>query len=149
MKRHIHLRRCFATRRFSAETWAIQLPIAAADVVMLACEISLLLHGRSDQLSILVDRGKKLVLSVHDAESTVTGADGSPSAVRLSRNDTEVVLCYLLDWYRDGFAETKHIDIDLIGDKSMGQDCTLVLEAENPRPPIPGEEAERIIRKMQ
>jgi len=148
MRRHLQLRHSITTQRFDARSWAIELPVAASDVVPLACEITLLRYGRSDQLSLLFDKGKKLMVSIAETHSTVTGAADSPSSLSLGRNDAEFLLCFLLTWYRDGVAEANHIDIELIGSQSAGEDCTLVVQAENSRPPIPGDEAERILREM-
>ena len=148
MKRHLRLRHPFTTQRFDARSWAIELPIAASDVIPLVCEVSLLLLGRSDQLSLLYDNRHKLVVSLCDSLSRVTGSDENPATLSLSRSDLEFVNCFLLTWYRDGVAETNHVDIELAGSSSVGEDCTLVIQAENSRPPLPGDETERILREM-
>ena len=148
MRRHIQLRQSFSTRRFDVGAWAIELPIAASDVVPLVCEITLLLYGRSDQLSLLFDRGRKLVISVCEGKSAVTGSDDNPSSLSLNRSDAEFFLCFLLTWYRDRVAEANHIDVELVGSQSAGKDCTLVIKAEESQPPLSGDEAERILREM-
>lgn len=149
MKRHILLRQSFSTRRFNVQAWAIELPVAASDVIPLVCEISLLLYGRSEQLSLLFDRGRKLVLSVREGESNVTGLDDNPSSLSLNRSDAEFVLSFLLTWYRDGIAEANHVDVELVGSQAAGKDCTLVIMAEKSQPPLSGGEAERILREME
>lgn len=148
MRRHIQLRHAFETCRFDARSWAIELPLVGSEVANLICEITLLLFGRSNQLSLLFAEEKKLLLTVSNGNSTVGGSDSSPSSVSLSRNDLEFVLCYLLTWYRDGTAEVNHIDVELEGIESVGPDCTLVVKAEQSQPPLPGKEAERILRDM-
>ena len=149
MRRHLQLRQSFSTRRFDTGAWAIELPIAASEVVPLVCEITLLLYGRSDQLSLLFDRGRKLVVSVCEGKSVVEGSDNSPSSLSLNRSDAEFLLCFLLTWYRDGVAEVNHIDVELVASQSAGKDCTLVVKAETSQPPLPGDEAERILREME
>ncbi|MCG8648300.1 MAG: hypothetical protein MI861_00620 [Pirellulales bacterium] len=148
MKRHLQLRQSITTQRFNARSWAIEMPVAASDVVPLVCEISLLLCDRSDQLSLLFDKGKKLMVSVAETSLAISGAVNDPLSLSLRRSDAEFLLCFLLTWYRDGVAEANHVDIELVGNQSVGEDCTLVVQAENSRPPIPGDEAERILRKM-
>lgn len=147
MKRSIRLRHSFSTRRFDVRAWAIDLPIAASDVVPLVCEIAMLLYGRSDQLSLLFDRGRKLVVSI--GESAVIGSNDSVSSVSLARNEVEFILGFLLTWYRDGVAEANHIDVELVGSQSAGRDCTLVITAEESQPPLSGDEAGRILREME
>ena len=149
MRRHAQLQQSFSTRRFNKRAWAIELPVAASDVVPLVCEIMLLLHDRSDQLSLLFDRGRKLVISVCEGKSAVKGSDDSPSSLSLNRSDAEFILCFLLTWYRDGIAEASHIDVELAASQSAGEDCTLIVKAEKSRPPLPGEETERILREME
>lgn len=148
MKRNLRLQQPFLTHRFDVRSWAVELPITTSDVAPLVCEISLLLFGRSDQLSLLFDKGRKLIVSLVEDSSRIAGSKEGTMSLRLTRRDLEFIICFLLTWYRDGLAETNHIDIDLIGSSSIGEDCTLVLQAENSQPPLPGNEAERIIRKI-
>jgi len=110
--------------------------------------MSLLLFGRSDQLSLLFDIGNKLIVSVVDSSSEIAGSDETPMSLRLGRRDVEFMMSFLLTWYRDGVAETNHIDIELVGSPLAGEDCTLVIQAENSRPPLSGDEAERLLRDM-
>ena len=149
MRRHLQLRNSFETQRFDERSWAVELAIVNSEVSSIICELTLLLYGRSDQLSLLFESKKKIVVSVAQSESAIIGSDDRFSSLSLNRNDAEFLLCFLLTWYRDGVAEVNHIDIELIGSQSDGKDCTLVVKAENSQAPLPGDEAERILRELK
>lgn len=148
MKRHLRLRQLFETKRFNKDSWAIILPVSSGDVVALICEISLLLFDRSEQVSLLFESGQKLIVSKTDGDSRVSGSDADAGPLCMSRRDLESLFCFLLTWYRDGIAEVNHIDIELRADASVGQDCTIVIQSEVSQPPLPGNEAARIVRQM-
>jgi hypothetical protein len=150
MKRHVRIQQPFTTHRFDVRSWAIELPIAASDVVAIICELSLLLFGRSEQLSVLCGNERKLVISLGNRVSQMPQSveESAAIAFSLSRNDLEVVTCYLLTWYRDGAAETKHIDIPILSNRAAGEDCTLVIHAAISRAPMTGDDAERMLRHL-
>lgn len=148
MRRHLQLRQAFETLRFDPENWAIELPIVGSEVPILICEITLLLFGRATQLSLLFPGQKKVLLTLSDGSSTVDGNDLQPLSLNLSRNDLEFVLGYLSTWYRDGTAEVNHIDVELKERRDAESDCTLIFKADQSRPHLSGEDAERILREM-
>ena len=148
MRRHVQLRQSIETFRFDPRSWAIELPIVGSEVPLLICETTLLLFGRATQLTLLFPDQKKVLLTVSNERSIVEGTVEQPTTIKLSRNDLEFVLAYLITWYRDGAAAVNHIDIDLMGTEAIGTDCTLVVKADQSQPPLTGEEAERILREM-
>ena len=148
MKRHLQLRRCFSTQRFDARSWAIRVQIESTEVAQLCCELMLLLFEKAEKLSLLFEQNHKLTLAVTSEQSRTTGGNQNTIPVNLSRRDLELLLGFLLTWYRDGVAEVSHIDIELISDNASGKDCTLVVEANSSRPPLPAEEVERMLKNM-
>lgn len=148
MKRHLQLRHPFVTQRFDANSWAIRVQIESTAVAPLCCELMMLLFEKAEKLSLLFGHNHKLILAVTSEMSHATGDNEKAIPINLSRIDFEFLLGFLLSWYRDGIAEVNHVDIELRSDNASGNDCTLVIEAEISRPPMPSEEVERILKNM-
>jgi hypothetical protein len=106
----------------------------------------LLIFGKSNQLT-LSSASSDAVLAVSKEKSSVEVHDNRRFLMSMSRNDLDFIVCYLLAWYRDGFAEVDHIDLELIGTEDRGRNCTLVVRAEASRYPMNGEEAQRMLRE--
>jgi len=96
MRRHLRLKQAFTSHRFNERSWAVQLLISASDVVPLMCEMSLLLYDRSDQISLLFDKERKLTVSAVDSSSRVNFTDKSVVTFELGRSDLEHAICFLL-----------------------------------------------------
>lgn len=148
MKRHLQLRYTFNVQRYSTDAWSIGLPIATLEVAPLCCELSLLLLEKVEAISLLFTNGSKLVISITTENSRVTNFETKTISIALCRRDLEMVLCFLLIWYRDSVAEVNHLDIDLVSTTSFGPDCTLIVEAEESRLPLTADEAMKILKEM-
>jgi hypothetical protein len=109
---------------------------------------ALLIFGKSNQLT-LSSASSDTVLAVSKEYSSVEVRDTRRFLVSMSRNDLEFIVSYLLAWYRDGFAEVNHIDLELSGAEDCGRNCTLVVRAEASRYPMNGEEAQRMLRELK
>ena len=68
---------------------------------------------------------------------------GSQLSVRISMNQLELCLAFLLRYLRDGTSDVDHIDLEE-GPTPKGP-TTLVLKVPRARPPISAEEARRLI----
>ena len=148
MNRRLELRQSLETCRFDAINWAVELTVRSSEVTSLICELTLLIFGKSNQLT-LSSASSDTVLAVSKEKSSVEVCDTRRFLVSMSRNDLEFIVCYLLAWYRDGFAEVDHIDLELSGTEDCGRNCTLVVRAEASRYPMDGEEAQRMLRELK
>jgi hypothetical protein len=148
MNRRLELRQSLETCRFDATNWAAELTVRSSEVTSLICELTLLIFGKSNQLT-LSSASSDTVLAVSKENSSVEVRDTRRFLVSMSRNDLEFIVSYLLAWYRDGFAEVNHIDLELIGAEDCGRNCTLVVRAEASRYPMNGEEAQRMLRELK
>lgn len=148
MNRRLELRQSLETCRFDATNWAAELTVRSSEVTSLICELTLLIFGKSNQLT-LSSASSDTVLAVSKEYSSVEVRDTRRFLVSMSRNDLEFIVSYLLAWYRDGFAEVNHIDLELSGAEDCGRNCTLVVRAEASRYPMNGEEAQRMLRELK
>jgi hypothetical protein len=148
MNRRLELRQSLETCRFDATNWAAELTVRSSEVTSLICELTLLIFGKSNQLT-LSSASSDTVLAVSKENSSVEVRDTRRFLVSMSRNDLEFIVSYLLAWYRDGFAEVNHIDLELSGAEDCGRNCTLVVRAEASRYPMNGEEAQRMLRELK
>ena len=148
MNRRLELRQSLETCRFDATNWAAELTVRSSEVTSLICELTLLIFGKSNQLT-LSSASSDTVLAVSKEKSSVEVRDTRRFLMSMSRNDLEFIVSYLLAWYRDGFAEVDHIDLELSGAVDCGTNCTLVVRAEVSRYPMNGEEAQRMLRELK
>ncbi len=148
MNRRLELRQSLETCRFDATNWAAELTVRSSEVTSLICELTLLIFGKSNQLT-LSSASSDTVLAVSKEKSSVEVRDTRRFLMSMSRNDLEFIVSYLLAWYRDGFAEVDHIDLELSGAEDCGTNCTLVVRAEVSRYPMNGEEAQRMLRELK
>ena len=149
MNRRLELRQSLEICRFDATNWAVELKVRSLEVTSLICELTLLIFGRSHQLTLSFAGSDTIVLGVTAEKSSVEVCGIRRLLVSMNRNDLEFIMCYLITWYRDGFAEVDHIDLELSGTEDCGSDCTLVVKAESWQHIMTGEEAERMLRERK
>lgn len=146
MKRHVELKNPLLTTCYSDGSSSVGVTIDAVSVQRLCCELMLLLYEKSLQLTLRCGTKSRLVLTVGGANGSIKKSADDLFCVEFSSSQTECLLAFLLNWYRDTIAEVPHLDIELLGDKLLGRDCTLVVKAEESRAPLSPEEVQRLLK---
>ena len=129
MNRGFKLTGSFEIQRYSDRSWSITLPISSVDVTQLCCELSLLLYEEIERLSLLLEDGSKMLLSVSSDMSKVLELDTDQLSIQMDYRDLCYMHVYLLRWYRDSRAEVDHVDIQLDGTSRFGEDCMFVVSS--------------------
>lgn len=148
MKRHLSWRQAIETKQYNRDEWSIHLSVDSGDVSILCCELSLLLFEKAKSLSLTTESGQKVVLRVATEHSRVVAPNARSFSIELNPQDLENTVSYLLSWYRDGIAEVSHIDIDLAAESDWGANCTVVVQADQSKPPLSQEETTRLLRDL-
>lgn len=126
-------------QQFGDGTRALYVHVASSEVPAVALELALLYCRLSDQLAI-GGSGETKVFVDH-ASDTAARFDADTHVATLTTADMEYLLSFLLSYYRDGVASVDHVDISLGG----SPETTLVLRADEVRPPMPGDEARKLL----
>ncbi|BFT72471.1 hypothetical protein [Paenibacillus sp. P36] len=115
--------------------WSIIINLNPEEVTSLILELQLLVYARCNTLSLtshqeLSDIKLELNLNKNDDEKySCVYAKDSINRVFLSLNELEYLLCFLLEYYRDGSTVVDHIDINLVDYLHiMGSDGTLTIK---------------------
>jgi hypothetical protein len=137
-------------QRYTEQAWSVDLLIGLADLTTFVLELRLLIDELSDSLSLLSERlSSRVAISVdHAAEATVCQAEGKNCQVRLSARDAGFLCGFLMKYYRDGMAPVGHVDIDMASDSILGGDATLFVMVEDSLPPMPVNDARRLLKDM-
>lgn len=142
MKRSVlHSSAELISRSFDDNSTAVRFVVGIDGLAALTFEVGLLLFGLSDRLSIRLVDGASLSLRVGADDRGEMDEVGRHTSVALSRRQVELALEFLLRYQRDGYAEVRHLDIELGIDSST----TLVLEARDFLAPMSGAEARRLL----
>lgn len=149
MRRHFQLQHPVVVESIDPRHWCLQLRVEQVELAAFCCELMLLQFGMVERLSLLGDRPRKLTVVCHAEHRSVAEVESEAVRLTLCRRDLEAVLGFLLAWYRDGTSSVSHLDIELAPDAAAGIDRTLLVEAGESRPPMPADEAIRLLGKSE
>ena len=147
MRRHFRLQHPVVVESIDPRHWCLRLRVEQVELAAFCCELMLLHFEMVERLSLLGDRARKLTLACHAEHRSAAEVESEAVRLTFCRRDLEAVLGFLLAWYRDGTSSVSHLDINLASDDSAGIDRTLLVEAGQSRPPMPADEAIRLLRK--
>jgi hypothetical protein len=129
---------------------SLELAISFGDfsISEFCCELQLLIYGYAESLTIKSDSSRRIVSLRMDGETSRRDLDAKVRFeesnqrvdVVLGKRHVEYWLCFFLKYYRDGLAEVDHIHLE---DPSEDREVTIIVSES--QPPMPGEEARRIL----
>lgn len=120
--------------------------VAHAEVAALALEVTLVLEGLVDGLTVQGPGGPSMTLTVGSAQGRALVSRVAPNRMRfeLGRNQAEYLQAVLLRAVRDGSAETNHLHIE---GELAGQQYDLTVMFQVSQPPLSPEEAAKLMAK--
>jgi hypothetical protein len=140
MKRHLSVAEDFLVSRDE-----VVVEIAAQEIKDFAIEATLLREELSTTLVLRSPTGQRVELSVQaaDVRAKVRQLDSGDYHFELASNQVGTLQMFLLRAYREGMADVNHIHLEgIIAGREM--DLTLLFQVY--KPPMPPDEAEKLIR---
>jgi len=139
MIRHLELKNSITHRILNDGTSATTLLIGRTALDRILIALFLLRERLADRL-VLTDRNKKLTMTAltHLQFGTYETSNEEFTAC-LTGTELELISSFLLKYHRDSEAEVDHIDVEL--DSGNSNRATLIIRAENARPPMTGVDA--------
>lgn len=147
MKRFIEVDGEICLEYDTSNSLDIDIKIISGDLILLTMELQLLAYNH---ISTLVIRSKSTLkqLSINltrEGNNSRLHLVNGKYIIELSQNELGYILAYVLRYYRDGYAKTGHIHVDLYNDSGVNSNGTLTVIAERAKEPMTEEEAKKIL----
>lgn len=147
VKRYTSITGEMLLKSYESKSWELIIEINPEDIVSFYMELQLL---KSELCETVTIKSSSTFCDVNISMSDV-GNDSiikvidKSYKVRLSNNSVDVILAFILKYYKDFCAPVSHFHIELSDNKILGVDGSLTIIASNSAEPISGDDAKKLL----
>jgi hypothetical protein len=147
MKKRIPIRGTIGAESFSDEAGAILLTIDQADIVPLCLNLLLLDYALVEVLELHQETSRTSLALSRAANATLlrSAFNGTNLAIEIRQNDLQSIVSFLLQFYRDGYWEVNHVDIELATPAGAHRDVMFTVQTLQTPRAISGDDLKKLL----